>query len=185
MSKGLIVALSILAVVLLGVGVVATSYIGAYNAGNRYENLLEGFNRNNENILAQYGQKIAEAAQVPKMQSQDLKDLFSGANAARYGADGSKAAMQWLKEQNPNLDQSTYVQLQRMIEAGRNEFTVSQTKLVDVRRQYETELGSFYRGFWLGVAGYPKKDLSKFDIVSTDRASEAFRTKKEAPLQLR
>jgi hypothetical protein len=47
-------------------------------------------------------------------------------------------------------------------------------------------LGSFWRGFWLNIAGYPKEDLSKFTIVSTAEADEAFRTKQEAgPIQLR
>jgi hypothetical protein len=35
------------------------------------------------------------------------------------------------------------------------------------------------------MAGYPKINLKDFDIVSTDRADTAFKTKKEAPIQLR
>lgn len=140
---------------------------------------------NNENILAQYGQKIAEAAQVPTMQAEDLGKLFQGALGARYGTDGSKAAMQWIQEQNPNLDQATYLQLQRMIEAGRNEFAAAQSRLIDRKRAYETELGSFWRGMWLRVAGYPKIDLAAYKAISTDRARGAFETGAEAPMKLR
>jgi hypothetical protein len=183
MNKVSTIVLSVLIIfVPIAIGVV--SYITAFNSGNFYENQLMAISRNNENILAQYGQKVSEAAQVPSMQKDAIKELFQSANEARYGKDGSKAMFQMLKEQNPNIEQATFVQLQRIIEAGRNEFTTNQTKLIDVRRSYETNLGTFWSGFWLKVAGYPKQDLSKFDIVSTDRASEAFTTKREQPLKL-
>jgi hypothetical protein len=46
-------------------------------------------------------------------------------------------------------------------------------------------LGSFWQGTWLSVAGYPKTDLSKIEIVSTVRANEAFDTKVEEAIKLR
>ncbi len=187
MNKTLAIVLAVVvSLVILPVVVGFTSYVSYGNRGNEYESALNNIQRNNENILAQYGQKIQEAAQVPTMQTDALKELFSESNKARYGVDGSKAMFQMLKEQNPNLDQKTFVQLQRMIEAGRDQFQVNQTKLLDIRRSYERDLGYFWSGFWMKLAGYPKGELSRFDIVSTDRASEAFRTKKEKePLKLK
>lgn len=162
------------------------SYISAYNTGNALEQQLKAAKENNENILAQYGQKIQEAAQIPSMQRDDLLAVFTGAIEARYGAEGSQAAFQWLQEQNPNLDQQTYVQLQRMIEAGRNDFTVGQTKMIDIKRGYETKLGSFWGGTWLKIAGYPKIDLADYKIVSTGRAKDAFeKGVEDSPIKLR
>jgi hypothetical protein len=106
--------------------------------------------------------------------------------AGRYGEKGSQATWQWLKEQNPTLDVSAYTKIQQIIESGRNEFQNAQTTLLDKKRVYQTQLGYLWTGFWLRTAGYPKIDLSKYDVVSNDYASEAFKGLKErGPIQLR
>lgn len=185
MKTGTIIA-SIFAVSFAGVITIgAVSYVSAYNTGNRLEQNIKATYENNRNILAQYGSKIAEAAQVPAMQRDDLSAVVTAALEGRYGEDGSKAVFQWIQEQNPQIDSTVYVQLQRMIEAGRNEFTAAQTKLTDQKRVYETALGSFWQGTWMSVAGYPKIDLAEYKIVSTGRADEAFETGVEEPIQLR
>lgn len=165
------------------VGVV--SYIKYYNYGNRAENTIKAEYTNMENILAQYGLQIAEAAQIPTMQADDLTRIFTGTLEARYGTNGSQAAFQWLQEQNPQLDQSTYARIQVMIESGRNRFENAQTKFIDTKRVYETNLGYLWSGFWLGVAGYPKIDMDDYVIISSGRAQNAFETKVEEPINLR
>lgn len=163
----------------------AVSYISAYNTGNRMERAIVATDENNRNILAQYGNRVAEAAQVPSMQRDDLTTVVTAALEGRYGDDGSRAVFQWIQEQNPTVDPTVYVQLQRMIESGRIEFATAQTKLVDQKRIYETALGSFWQGTWMSVAGYPKIDLAEYQIVSTARADAAFETGVEEPMQLR
>ena len=182
MKTGLLIA-GVIAGAVVGTGVV--SYISAYNTGNRLERAIVATDENNRNILAQYGNRIAEAAQVPAMQRDDLTAVVTAALEGRYGEDGSRAVFQFIQEQNPQIDSTVYVQLQRMIEAGRIEFAAAQTKLVDQKRIYETALGSFWQGTWMSVAGYPKIDLDEYQIVSTARADEAFETGVEEPMQLR
>lgn len=185
MKTGTLIA-SIAAVSVVGMIAIGTvSYISAYNTGNRLEQNIKATYENNRNILAQYGNKVAEAAQVPSMQRDDLTQVVTAALEGRYGEDGSQAVFQWIQEQNPQIDSTVYVQLQRMIEAGRNEFTSAQTKLTDQKRIYETALGSFWQGTWMSFAGYPRIDLEEFKIVSTARADDAFRTGTEEPLKLR
>jgi hypothetical protein len=182
MKTGLIIA----GIVVAGaIGIGAVSYISAYNTGNRLERVIVATDENNRNILAQYGNRIAEAAQIPSMQRDDLTAVVTAALEGRYGDDGSKAVFQFIQEQNPQIDSTVYIQLQRMVEAGRIEFAAAQTKLVDQKRVYETALGSFWQGTWMTVAGYPKIDLAEYQIVSTTRADEAFKTGVEEPMQLR
>lgn len=177
----------LIAAIVLGafVGTGAVSYISAYNTANRMERSIVATDENNRNILAQYGNRVAEAAQVPAMQRDDLTAVVTAALEGRYGEDGSQAVFQWIQEQNPQIDSTVYVQLQRMIEAGRIEFAAAQTKLVDQKRIYETSLGSFWQGTWMSVAGYPRIDLDEYQIVSTARADAAFETGIEEPMQLR
>lgn len=177
-----ILAFSIVATTFIAI---STSYISAHNYGARAENVIVSEYENMENILGQYSLKISEAAQIPTMQKDDLRDIFSGALQARYGKSGSQASFQWIKEQNPNLDQSTYKKLQQMIEAGRNKFENAQTKFIDTKRVYKTSLDYFWKGMWMRVAGYPKIDLSKYAIISSTHAKETFKTGIDTGLKLR
>jgi hypothetical protein len=120
--------------------------------------------------------RIKESAQVPAMYASDLKKLYDGAISSRYGAGGSKAMFQFIKEHNPNLDASIYKQLQRTIEAGRKEFAAGQTILLDKKRVYESHLRSNTGVVWAGVLGYPTIDLDKFDIVTSGRTQDAFQS---------
>jgi hypothetical protein len=177
----------IVTAVILG-GIVSTgvvSYISAYNTANRLEQQIQATYEDNQNVLAQYSNRIAEAAQVPAMQRDDLKEVVTAALDARYGDEGSKAMFQWIQEQNPTIDSTVYVELQRIIVAGRQDFQTAQTRLIDQKRVYETALGSFWQGTWMGVAGYPRVDLDEFRIVTNARTEEAFGTGQEEAIQLR
>jgi hypothetical protein len=184
-STGLIVALAAIAFIVF-IGLIGfSSYVSAYNYGNTQENLLEAKQDANKNILAQYGQKLQEAAQVPAMYRDDLTKVLTADVQGRYGKDGSKATMQWFKEHEVHLDANLYEKIQQIVEAGRNDFEHGQKEQLDIRRAYKDQIGSFWRGMWLKFAGYPKEDLSKYDIVSTDRADTAFKNRREdGPIDL-
>lgn len=178
----------IAAIVLIGglVTVVIGSYASAKTYGATTEASLRAAQKDSLNVFAQAGQKIREVAQLPKIYADDVSRVTREAIEGRYGPDGSKAAFQWLQEQNPQLDPAIYAEVSQTIKSSRRDFENAQRRQIDVQRQYEAALGSFWRGFWLNIAGYPKEDLSKFTIVSTTEADEAFRTKQEAgPIQLR
>lgn len=188
-SKGNTLALAIMGgivglILVMAVTAVVT-YVTNYNYGNRMENVIKAEYSNMENILATYSQQVAEAAQIPSMQTEDLRAIFTDTLAARYGEGGSQAAFQWLREQNPQLDQSTYLKIQQMIEAGRNKFQNAQTKFIDTKKIYETDLGYLWKGFWLQLAGYPKIDLDYYVIISSGHAQNAFETKVDDGIKLR
>lgn len=158
------------------VAVLAASYISNFNYGNRTERQIEATHTDNRNVLAQYSTRIIEMAQVPDMYKEDVMEIYEGALTGRYGENGSQAMFQFLQEQNPQIDASLYTNIQQSMEAGRNQFQNSQTRLIDLKRGYETKLGSFYSGFWLNIAGYPRIDLADFNIVVNDHSNEAFET---------
>lgn len=168
---------------LIGLGV--ATYVTSFNYGNEQTVLLETVYKNNQNVLGNYTTKIQEMAQVPEMYKNDLKDVVTSVMSARMGADGSKAVVQWFKEQNIPFDSSLYLKLQQTIEAGRNEFQREQTRMLDVRRGYETSLGYLWQGFWLKLAGYPKIPLDKYNPVVAPDTAKIFEDGKQAPIKLR
>jgi uncharacterized protein (UPF0333 family) len=184
-SGGLIAGLGFIGLIVIIALFTIMSYISAANYGNRMENQLLTKVENNQNIYANGTQKIIEIAQVPAMYVDDLTKVTQAAIGGRYGADGSKAVFQMLKEQNPQLDSSMYKKIQQVIESFRDEFQNNQTSMLDIRNTYKTALGTVWQGMWLKFAGYPKTDLSKFDIVTTDKAADAFKTHRDTGVQLR
>lgn len=159
--------------------------VSIYNYGNRAEKQIVAEHKNLVNVLGQYSLKISEAAQVPSIYKEDVKEVITSALSARYGAEGSKATFQWLKEHNVNIDSSIYSKIQLLIESGRDEFKNNQSRFLDIKRSYETSLGYLWSGTWLRVFGYPKIDLSKFDIVTSEYATDAFKTGIDKGLKIR
>ena len=178
-------ALVILSIIITFAMILGTNYISAYNYGNRAENVIVAEYTNMENILSQYSLEVSEAAQIPAMQTEDLQKIFEGTLAARYGDNGSQASFQWLKEQNPNLDQTSYLKIENIISAGRLKFSNAQTKFIDTKRQYTTNIGYLWKGFWMRTAGYPKINLAEYVIISTEKTKEIFKTKLDDGLKLR
>lgn len=170
-----------LAIVAIFVTWLVSSYYGAYNYGAEAETVIETQYANMENILGQYSLKVKEAAQIPNMKTEDLKEVMEAAFAGRYGDGGSKATFQWIQEAYPGaVTDATYVQIQQVMEAGRNEFQNSQTKFLDTKRPYVAALKKdlfLSDGWWLAMGGYPKINLDDFVIISSEHAVDAFKTK--------
>ena len=92
-----------------------------------------------------------------------------------------KAVFQFIQENNMNLD--SYVSCNpKFYGSGRLEFRNNQTRLIDLRRNYETAMGYVVKGFFINLAGYPKIDLPSTILW---KAQERFDTKVDKPLKLR
>ncbi|QXO11016.1 hypothetical protein pEaSNUABM54_00190 [Erwinia phage pEa_SNUABM_54] len=177
---GLIIILSL--VVLSVVGVV-TAYVSAANSGARIEANIEALNQDSENVLSTVTTNIKEQAGIVGVYSKDFQDSLAKAMGGRYGAEGSKATMQWIKEQNPTLDSSLYAKVQDIINGGRKEFQISQTRKLEVCRDYKARLNYVIGGAFMRMAGYPKTDLAKeCRVVSDSDSREAFDTGLNKPV---
>lgn len=185
MSKRLTIVLGFVFLVFIGAIGLVGSVIGINNDLVAQEEGLKAQYKQNQNNYDNYIKKLLESAQVTENYASDLKSLYKDAMAGRYGADGSKAVFQFLKEQNPNLDPSMYSKLQQMIEAGRNSFEAEQKSLLDKKRVYETGLRTFPNNLVAKFLGFPSKEIAEIDIVTSASTEETFRTKKSEPVNLK
>lgn len=174
-----------LAVVALIIGSFVMAYVSANNTGNTLEQNIISIQSNSMNVAAKYQNLIFEAAQVPEMQRDDLKDVVTAALNARYGDEGSKALFQALSEDNPKIDSAVYIKLQQIMESGRNEFSREQSRLIDATNVYKVQLGNMPGSFFLRLAGYPTINLDDFKPVVTSRVNDMFETKTEEHIKLR
>lgn len=145
--------------VIITVGGVFASYAGAVNTGARFEADIEKFDKSSQNTLSSYTLKLKEAAKVPEKYMESLKEVIKGTFEGRYGENGSKATFQWIQENNIPVDTTVYTKLQQIIDSGREEFKLSQDRKLESCAQYEFIRNTFWKGMWMSVAGYPKKDI--------------------------
>lgn len=178
------VALSFIGLIMMVVMIAVISYVSANNYGAAIESQLKASRDNNQNILSNYYQKINEAVQVPEMYIEGFKEIIRDSMTGRYGPNGSQATFQWLREHDIKPDASVFTKIQQLIEGGRKDYELGQTRMLDIRAGYETQQGYFWRGFWLRTAGFPKVNMEDFKPIITGEVETAYASGKEEKLNL-
>lgn len=189
---GATAAIIIFALLAVITGTYFLGYLGYRNTAMSFENDIPAQYTQTQNVYDNGWKKVVEVAQVPAMQAAQVKDVYDGVMKGRYGADGSKAMIQVLQEQNPNLPTETYVTIQRTVEAFHDEFQSSQQNLIARKQEYAkfitaTTAGLFYN--WLGKfphihIGVPTGTQDDYQIVTSDKTQGDFQRHKADALDL-
>lgn len=175
-------------VIVLVFGIIAVimgmSAMGTYNDWIAKEKGIQAQYSENQNSYDDMFKTVMETAQVPKEYTKQVKEAFATSISARYGEKGSQAVFQMLTEVNPNIDPKMYEELQQTIKSYRTRFKADQTTLLDKKRVYVTELEQFPGVIYAWAMRFPRIDLAKYDIVTSEETTQAFETKKAAPLNV-
>jgi len=179
-----------IALVLLGVavffGIIGLGYLYSVSKTcNTFEVGIPAQYEQNKNDYDNFFKKIKEMAQVPDMYVNDFEEIIGKDMEGRYGADGSKAIFQWIQEHDIKLDTALYIKIQQAIEVGRNQFAANQSNLIAVGQAYDNYRADPLNGFFANLLGYPKIDLNKYGIVTSEHTEKVFEDKKSEPLELR
>ena len=161
----------ILSVLLLGDVAFGLTLVSYNNNAVTFENNIKKFDKESQNVLSNYTTKLQEKAQVPEMYVKDLGDIVDKTFKGRYGEDGSKAMFQFIQETMPNFDSSLYKELQITMEAGRNEFKLSQSRKLDICTQYETMTGKFPANILFGIVGKGYQNVENQCNIIVDAAT--------------
>lgn len=152
--------------------------ISSYNYAIASESSIRANRDSAKNVLGQYAPMLKEAIGVTRLQASDLREVFEASNESRYGQGGSQATVQWIKEQNPSLDQRNYGRIINMIEAGRRDFRSAQEQQIDRVRAYRTGSAQFPRMLFLPMFGKPTPGFfEEYEkIVISSHARDAYET---------
>ncbi len=184
MNRTLLIALSIFAILFVGsIGVVGIGYISVNNTCVAKEATLVATKDNSKSVYDNFWKKVKEVAQVPAEYNKGMKETYTAIMDARY-KNSTHVMMNWITEANPNFDSSMYKQVQQVIESGRNDFQDSQKQMVDKVRDYKTYVGQMPTSFFARMAGYPKINFADYEVLTSDRTDDAFKTHKDAAVNV-
>jgi hypothetical protein len=175
MSKGLIIGLGSLGIVLLSIFMIAGMFISTSNTEATLRVAIVAKQKDNTSEFDNMFKKISQVAQVSAKQMESLKEIFNGYAAAR-STGGDNQIMTWVKESIPNVDVATFNNLQNIITASRDGWTMRQKELIDLSREHEKLLNIFPSNMILSMLGRKSIEIK---IVTSSRTDHAFDTGKD------
>lgn len=172
---GILGALFLGAVMLIG-AVISTS-----NQEIELRTAIEAKQKDNTSEFDNMWKVISQTAQVSESQKDALKEIFVGYADARSGNDKGGSLANWIKEACPNVNLSTYNNLQNIIVSKRDAWTMRQKEILDMGREHTTLMRRFPSGFILGLLG--RKEIP-IQIVTSSRTEKSFETGKDDDVNL-
>lgn len=180
------IAVLVVLALIVGIGgAVFLGYQSMHDQAVTTENQIKKLNTDSEVALSTMTIKIQDAVGLNKTYTDSLKEVVRAAVEGRYGKDGSKATMQWIQEQNPTVDSKMFMKVHDIIDGGNTEFQISQNRKTELCTSYETTRDTLVKGFFLRLAGFPKKDVETLcRVVLDDSTDKAFKSgKREATIK--
>jgi hypothetical protein len=156
--------------------VLASAAIWVASARNdlvRFENRIEAVDKDMQNVHASIFQQMRQQGVAVEKYGDLVIQAINAAMSGRYGTGGSKAAFQWLQEQNPTIDSKIMDKLQVAIEAGYNRFEATQRTKLDIVRTYKDATQVFPKNIVAGLFGYPKKPWEEIGRIVTSAQTKA------------
>ena len=175
MSKGLMIGLASVGVVLLSIFMIAGMFISTSNQEATLRVAIEAKQKDNTSEFDNMFKKISQVAQVSSKQMESLKEIFNGYASARTKG-GDNQIMTWVKESIPNVDVATFNNLQNIITASRDGWTMRQKELIDLNREHQKLLNIFPSNVILSMLGRKSIEIK---IVTSGRTDKAFETGKD------
>lgn len=192
MKTGFVVA-SVVGLIFLILVCFGFGYIGWSNGANKFEADIPAQYQQMQNVYDNGWKQVMEENQIADKYADQVKDIFQGIMTGRYGANGSQAIFQMIKEDNPKVDASLLKKVQESIERFHAEFSASQTQIIALKQSYQTYItattsGRLYNGFGSYPhipCGIPPGSADKYQIVTSGKTQTDFENHKSEALDLR
>jgi len=183
MSKGCMVIIGMGVFCLLVVIVVAFSLIGTLNTEGRLRTAIEAKQTDNTSEFDNMWKKISQVAQIPEQKKNALMDIFNSHAKARSGGQKGGSLALWIKESVPNVDLKVFDNLQNIIVASRDRWTMRQKELIDLNRERTQMFRVIPSNIFLAIVGRQEGDV-KITVVTSSRTEKSFQTGKDDDVDL-
>lgn len=172
--------IGILVSIMIVVLVMAASFIGTMNQEVRLRNTISAKQKDNTSEFDNMWKKIQQVSQCTDEQMTRMQEIYQSHASARTG-EGGKPSWSWVKESIPNIDVSTYQNLQNIIVGSRDAWTQRQKELVDLKREHDNLLDVFPSSVVCSILGREKIDIT---IVTSSKTERSFETGKDDDVDL-
>ncbi len=122
---------------------------------------------------------IAQVAQIPAAAEKTFNNIYPDLIKGRYSNARGGSLMSWITENNPQFDFSLYKDLERAIEANRQEFYEEGRRLKDMQREHRNIIMT-----WPGTMFLDAKDTISVTIITSDKTEGVFKTGKDNDIEL-
>jgi hypothetical protein len=144
--------LAVIATTTIALGVILVITCISYsNQEVRLRNQITAKQRDNTSELDNVQKKISQFVQVTDLQMAAIKDIIVGNATARKGGSGNLAT--FVTEAVPNIDTSTFNNLQNVIAGSRDAWTMRQKELLDLKREHDNLIDVFPSSLIVGSRG--------------------------------
>lgn len=180
MNKSIIIGLGVIGTILILIIMLAGSAIGFHNQEVRLRNLITNKLSDNKNQMDKMWKTISQTTQVTDEQKKALVEIYS--SYAQNRGTGGGTLVKWVKEAIPNVDQTTFRNLQNIITSERDGFAMRQKEILDFKREHDNLLDTFPNNIWAAVLNRQKINVT---IVTSSRTEKAFESGADDDVSLR
>ena len=170
--KSWIVTLAVIGVIVFVCGSLFMWGVGIANRQIMLHNQITAKQLDNTSEFDNLIKKISQVAQVSQQQMASLKEIFTSHAEART-SDSKNQIMTWIKESIPNVDTTTFNNLQNIITSSRDSWTMRQKELIDYSREEANMFSVFPGNIVLSIIGRKQAEII---VVTSGRTTEAFAT---------
>jgi hypothetical protein len=178
MKTGMIVVLVTLGILVLGGVMLASSVFGLCNQEYSLHNTIDAKQRDNQSEYDAMWKTISQVAQVTDAQKKALVEIFTSYAQARTGENKGGSLANWIKESVPNVDTSTFNNLQNILTAKRDGFVQRQKELLDLQREHNGLFRPLPSLDGLILNLFSRKTID-VNIVTSTRTEKAFQSGKD------
>lgn len=179
MNKTLLTLLVILGTLFVGATITGLYCLSTFNTATSLKVRYDAKLKANEASFDNMWKKIKGTAEVTDAQKAALKEILIGYAQARSTGGGSNdgSLARWVQESVPNVDTSTFNNLQNIIAGSRDSWTFNQLELVDIAREFNRMLEVQPSGLILSIFGRFEKIDAK--VITSTRTQETFANGKD------
>ena len=185
MSKGLILVIGVIVIVVLGGLGLLSAYTSVHDKATEFESNIERLYKASENDLSNYTLTIKDKTQISEMYVGDLRSVIGEYFNGKQGVT-EKQVMSFIQQHIPNLDSKIYQELLATIEGGRKQFANTQKLKIDQCASYDKFRKSFWNSKIIDNGTFPGKNVEHWcTVVSDQQTRTAMQTGIAEPLKFR
>lgn len=178
--KAKYVGIAILSFLIISIFSVVGTGIGLYNQELELRKEINAKQVENTSNFDNMWKKIKQSANVADKYKDGLKEILEVYTEGR--SEGSEnLLMKWGAEAVPNFDSSIYKQLNNIIVASRDDFTMNQKELIDLKREHDTLINRFPNNIYYRVLGVNEIEIK---VVTSTKTDKTFETGKDDEVEL-